>query len=615
MLKIPYGRAAFDALRRDQCFYIDRTNYIELLETYASVYTMFLRPRRFGKSLFISLLEHYYDVQKAGDFPLLFGDLHVGRNPTPLANQFLILRFDFSGIETNDIKKVHESFLLKVKAGFSNWMSSYTGFFTEEQEKFILNQTLASSMAVEFFLAYHKQNVSRTLYVLIDEYDQFTNELLSFHFSDFQEIVSQNGYVRKFYEVLKEAAMKGSISRLFMTGIAPVTVDSMTSGFNIVNDISLHPLFHNLMGFTEAEVTQLLQQLDMPEGEIPQTVLDLRQWYDGYRFDPESPQHLYNPDMVLYFAGYYQSVRKYPKKMLTANVATDYQKIANIFRIGGNEEVALSHLNYLLENGEINSYLTERFNVQMGFGIADVWSMLFYTGLTTVKAVLGNDWTFQMPNYVIKKLYYDYFIALQLGRDYNRLTHIIRDAIRKLVFQGQIEEFAKCVEQALEKAHSNRDNVGYNEKHLKTLVVGLLFPYESYLIRREYEVEKRFIDIFLERIPQVSIKQEIVIELKYIKKENADKWLDKDGKIVDAPAPVKPVKIPKAGAKPRKTKVVPPPAPLPVPVKPLLEDVVEKATIQLSEYMQLKRFQREDVLGFCLVYVGNECRKILQYPL
>jgi hypothetical protein len=251
----------------------------------------------------------------------------------------------------------------------------------------------------------------------------------------------------------------------------------------------------------------------------------------------------------------------------------------------------------------------------MGFGIADVWSMLFYTGLTTVKAVLGNDWTFQMPNYVIKKLYYDYFIALQLGRDYNRLTHLIRDAIRKLVFQGQIEDFAKCVEQALEKAHSNRDNVGYNEKHLKTLVVGLLFPYESYLIRSEYEVEKRFIDIFLERIPQVSIKQEIVIELKYIKKENADKWLDKDGKIVDAPAPVKPVKTPKAGAKPRKTKVVPPSIPLPVPVKPLLEDVIEKATIQLSEYMQLKRFQRGDVLGFCLVYVGNECRKILQYAL
>jgi hypothetical protein len=128
-------------------------------------------------------------------------------------------------------------------------------------------------------------------------------------------------------------------------------------------------------------------------------------------------------------------------------------------------------------------------------------------------------------------------------------------------------------------------------------------------------VEKRFIDIFLERIPQVSIKQEIVIELKYIKKENADKWLDKEGKIVDAPTPVKPVKIPKAGAKPRKTKVVPPPAPLPVPVKPLLDDVIEKATIQLSEYMQLKRFQRGDVLGFALVYVGNECRKILQAPL
>ncbi|MEN9609649.1 MAG: hypothetical protein RLZZ628_463, partial [Bacteroidota bacterium] len=392
MLKIPYGLADYRALRTEQCFYIDRTPYIELLEKYGSRYTMFLRPRRFGKSLFISLLEHYYDVQKAGDFPLLFGDLHVGRNPTPLANQFLILRFDFSGIETQDVRQVHEAFLLKVKSGFKNFMSRYPDAFTQEQQNSILKQSSASGVAVDFFDCYYQNHLQPAIYVLIDEYDQFTNELLSFHFSDFQEIVSQNGYVRKFYEVLKEAAMKGFISRLFMTGIAPVTVDSMTSGFNIVTDISLQPMFHNLMGFTEFEVTDLLRQLEMPAAQIPETVADLREWYDGYRFDPELPQHLYNPDMVLYFARYYQGERRYPKKMLTANVATDYQKIANIFRIGGNEEVALSHLNYLLENGEINSYLTERFNVQMGFGIADVWSMLFYTGLTTVKAVLGNDW-------------------------------------------------------------------------------------------------------------------------------------------------------------------------------------------------------------------------------
>jgi hypothetical protein len=612
MVNIPYALADYAALRADNCFFVDRTNYIEPLETHATRYPMFLRPRRFGKSLFISLLAHYYDVNKANDFQMLFGDLHVGRNPTPLANQFRILRFDFSGIETNDVKRVHESFLLKVKEGFSDCMSAYAGLFTAEQETFILNQPLASSMCVEFFLAYRKNNHKTAFYVLIDEYDQFTNELLSFHFADFQDIVSKNGYVRKFYEALKAATGRTGIGRIFMTGVAPVTLDSMTSGFNIATDISLHPLFHDMMGFTEPEVADLLRKIEVSKAELPLILDDLRKWYDGYRFDFETARHLYNPEMVLYFANYYQAVRAYPQKMLTSNVATDYNKIAQILRVGNREETSLASLTTFLETGEIKTYLTDKFNVSLGFGLKEIWSMLFYTGMTTVKMVSGSTWTFQMPNYVIKGLYYDYFVALQLGMAYGTIQYEIRGAIEELVSQGRIENFAYWVGQALMKAHSNRDNVGYNEKHLKTLVVGLLFPYENYLIRSEYEVEKRFIDVFLERIPQVTIKYEILLELKYIKKENAHQWVDKDDKIVDPPTPVKPKKV----AKNPKSKVPPPPlAPKPIPVKPLFDHVVEKATIQLAEYMQLARFQRPNLLGFCLVYVGNECKKILHYAL
>jgi hypothetical protein len=271
MVNIPYALAHFDTLRRDQCFYIDRTHFIELLEVHGTRYAMFLRPRRFGKSLWISILEHYYDVNKVDDFQLLFGDLNIGRNKTVLANQFMILRFDFSGIETNDVSKVHDAFLMKVKSGF-------------------------------------------------------------------QQLISHN---------------VGS-----------------------------------------------------------QILADLRHWYDGYRFNLEVSEHLYNPEMVLYFATYYQSEKVYPNKMLTANFATDYKKIANIFRIGNQEGLALTQLNQFLEKGEINSYLTERFNTELGFTISDIWSMLFYSGMTTIKAVFGNDYTFQMPNYVIKGLYYDYFMAL-----------------------------------------------------------------------------------------------------------------------------------------------------------------------------------------------------------
>ncbi len=616
MITIPYGRSDFGALRRDKCFYIDRTHYIGQLEIYASSFTMFLRPRRFGKSLFISMLEHYYDVRKAKDFELLFGDLHVGKQPTPLANQFYMLQFDFSGIETNDISRTSESFLLKVKAGFSDLMSAYPSLFTDEQERFILTRTLASSMAIEFFLAYRKNNIQRPIYVLIDEYDQFTNELLSFHFHEFKDIVSRNGYVRKFYEVLKSESRLGSVARIFMTGIAPVTVDSMTSGFNITTDVSLHPLFHNMMGFTELEVIELLQKISITEPQLPQILEDLRQWYDGYRFDPDTQYHLYNPEMVLYFTNYYQGVRKYPKKMLTSNIATDYKKIANIFRIGGNEDLALKHLNYLLENGFVNTYLTDKFNVELGFGISEIWSMLFYTGMTTVKTVMGSNWTFVMPNYVIKNLYYDYFVALHLGTAYGTFRHEIRDAIDKLINFGQITDFVRLVGEVM-KQHSNRDKVSYGEKHLKTLMIGLLVPYESYWIRSETEDKSKYVDIFLERLPQVNIKHEILLELKYIKKEDRLKWVDNQGNIVDPPASAKPTGTTpaKKGRKPKvQTAPATPALPTNPPVMSLLESVSTQGAAQLAGYMESEYFsKRPNILGFCLVFVGNECHKILPY--
>jgi hypothetical protein len=393
----------------------------------------------------------------------------------------------------------------------------------------------------------------------------------------------------------------------------------MTSGFNIATDLSLFPRFHNMMGFTEAEVLLLLQKIDVAAPQLEAMLTDLRQWYDGYRFHPKIGVHLYNPEMVLYFANYYQSERDYPPRMLTANFATDYQKIADIFRIGGNDDLAFAHLNDLLEKGSVNTYLTDRFNVTMGFGIQDIWSMLFYTGMTTVQALSGNDWTFQMPNYVIKKLYYDYFAALSLGMDYNNLTYLIRESIRKWVWQGQTDDFIQYVEQALSKAHSNRDKIAYGEKHLKTLMIGLLYPYESYHIRSELEIHGKYVDIFLERIPQVPIKHEILLELKYIKKEDALKWVDKDEKIVDPPASANPpvVTPTKKGRKPKQVAL---PAPLlaPVipanpPVKSLLDHVSEKGAAQLADYMTADYFKRPNLLAYCLVFVGSECKKLLPY--
>jgi Predicted AAA-ATPase len=613
MIKIPYGLADFKSLRNEDYFYVDRTSFIEQIEVHASRYVLFVRPRRFGKSLFISVLENYYGLHQKANFESLFGNLYIGQNPTPLANKFMIMRFDFSGIETQDLSRTNGAFLLKVKDGIHGFLGKYPDFLSLEEAQYIKNQVGPAEVMTAFFGIYKQRAEPAPVYVLIDEYDQFTNELLTFHFSEFQHIVSENGYVRKFYEVLKTEAGLGNIGRIFLTGVAPVTVDSLTSGFNITTDISLHPFFHNMTGFTEAEVSHLLQEIGVKEAQLPQLLDDLRYWYDGYCFNADVEQRLYNPDMVLYFVSYYQSIRRYPKKMLTANVASDYQKIANVFRLGNDEVTALSSLNELVVNGEIKGYITDRFNIKLGFGITEILSMLFYMGLTTIKEVVGNRYTFQMPNYVIKSLYYDYFVALQLGKDYGTLKYQIQDALENLVFKGKIEEFVGFVEQALKK-HSNRDNVGFNEKHLKSLVIGLLFPYENYLIRSEMEEEKRFVDIFLERIPQVYIKHEILIELKYIKKENGDKWVDKDGNLVSPSRLLR--DVPSVQGSKIKTRKKNQDALLPnPPVKSLLDKVSDEGLTQLGAYMTSPRFQRPNLLGFCLVFVNTECKRILPYSL
>ena len=308
-------------------------------------------------------------------------------------------------------------------------------------------------------------------------------------------------------------------------------------------------------------------------------MVDLKDWYDGYRFISRAKQHLYNTDMVLYFADRYTVEDRYPDKMLDTNIASDYEKIASFFRLNGKEDENFKHLSKFVEDGEIQGVITHQFNLKNGFTIFDVFSMLFYMGMATFKSVRGNVWTFTPPNYVIRKLYFDYFTALTLGNSGSSLVYDIQQAVQELVFEGQIEPFAAIVGTALQKAHSTRDKIRYGEKHLKTLMIGLLFPYEMYLIRSEYETEGVFPDIFLERIPQVDIKHEVVIELKYIKLAD----IEKEEKIEKTPDFVS-----------------------------ILDKTTTEGTIQIEKYMATDRFQRPNILGFCLVFVGNECQRIVQ---
>jgi hypothetical protein len=561
MLKIPYGQSDFRGLRENGYFYQDRTNFIEKLEHWSSNFPVFLRPRRFGKSLFVSLLHHYYGIEHKDDFQALFGGLYIGQNPTENANRYLVLRFEFSRIETTSYEKTYHGFLENVRYGADIFLSAYPAFFKETDRNSVLTEKAPESVLKAIFRLAKTNNVPHKIYVIIDEYDHFANELLSFDLDRFKENVSRNGFVRKFYESLKTASGEGIVDRIFITGVSPITLDSLTSGFNISDNISLNPIFNEMMGFTHLEVEDLLKTAKISNNKIPGIMADLRAWYDGYLFSEDADTLLFNPDMVLYFLKEYQIKEKYPAVMLDTNVVSDYSKVRNIFKIGDGEDAKFELLNQLVNEGYIEFPLTRLYNLELNFTQDDFLSLLFYMGMLTYREYSPIGWRCEIPNYVMKKLYFEYFTSIYLAK--TRLgdpRRAVGEAVLSLIREGNPEPFFKLVEYVLTENHSNRDELSFREKHLQTLMIGLLFPYETYYIHSEYEARRGYPDIFLERIPHRAMTFDIVFELKYVKKSQAD----------------------------------------------TLPSVIQAAAQQLDSYMRSERFARPDVRGFYVVFLGGE---------
>jgi Predicted AAA-ATPase/PD-(D/E)XK nuclease superfamily len=520
MLKIPYGQSDFKKVILDGYFYQDRTEFIRILET-APTFLYYLRPRRFGKSLFVSMLHHYYGVEHQPQFKQLFGQLAIGKKPTPLANKYLILSFEFSGIQTNTAAHTFNDFLENIRESVGIFLNQYDDIFPPDIHASIIEKKQPNGILKTLFSHYIK--ISKTkkipkIYLLVDEYDHFANELISFNFDYFAKSVTENGFVRKFYETIKTATRDGVVDRLFITGVSPVTLDSMTSGFNIGVNVSLIDKFHGMMGFEEAEVRSILRDIGIKNTELTEVLDDLRAWYDGYLFNIEAKAHIYNTDMVLYFATQYQLGNKYPDNLLDPNIATDYGKIRKIFTIQGRETENLDVLNKLTEDGQVSAELTIQFSLERNFSKDDLISLLFYMGFLTIKEQDIAGFIFRFPNYVIERLYADYFVSMlkeQKGLPID--NRLLNAALRDIAKFGNPELLYNEVIKVV-KALSTRDSQGFNENSLKSIFVSLLQQQQFYYVHSEYESDRQYVDVFLETIRGHAVKFEAAFELKYIKK-------------------------------------------------------------------------------------------------
>ena len=440
----------------------------------------------------------------------------------------MILKFDFSGINTNTPEATFKGFLRNVKSGVKEFIYTYKDWFDEKDTAPLGKMEFPEEVLQHLFDLVKQKAPDQKLYVLIDEYDHFSNELLSFNYQHFKEIVGQNGFVRKFYEMLKKGTGDYVVDRLFITGILPVTLDSLTSGFNISTNITTDLRFHNTMGFTEGEVIEILRGIEIEESQIGQMLSDLKTWYDGYLFSPDATIPIYNSDMVWYFAGRFNEQRKYPKNLLDTNISSDYGKVGRMTRIQGKHEQNTAVLKEIIEQPIVTATLTEQFSFDehKEWTRDDFISLLFYQGILTIEKGGVSRVDFQIPNFVIRQLYFQFFYHLTLWEAGLSAARIrIEDMVEDMAWKNNVQPLIDHTENVLSQL-ATQDRAHYNELQLKVIFTSIFYQVGFLNIFSELEVrksktEKGRVDLLLTRRPPFEPVYQFVFELKYLKKSQA----------------------------------------------------------------------------------------------
>ena len=517
--KLPYGISNYEELIEDNYYYVDKTRYIEMLENLAEKRIMFLRPRKFGKTLFTSTLENYYDIKKKDKFEELYRDTYIGKYPTVLKNSYHILKFNFSGIDTSNEESTMKGFKSKTISSIRYFVQKYgLDFYINENEN-------AENILDNLIKAFSIQKANDKIYVIIDEYDHFANELLGFNTSQFKTLVSKNGKVRKWYEVLKEGT-ETVIDRIFITGVAPITLDSLTSGFNIGTDLTQKKKFNEMLGFTENELIELMKAQEISKEKQAELLPIMKENYDGYKFSLDGKERIYNSNMCLYFLNSYLENRDMPRNLVDMNIASDYSKIGKMLDLCKGEKRA-EIIEKTVSGEGIMSEITQKFNPAMEFTDTDLVSMLYYLGyLTIVGEELGVT-ELKVPNKVMREIYSDYFIKLlddqaQMSIDNDEYNEILR----QLALEGKIDKITEILQKYL-KNLSNRDYQRFDEKYIKLIFYCISMNLKIYNVKSELEVQREYPDILL--VPRDRSKgyNSVMIEFKYLKKGEESRLKEK----------------------------------------------------------------------------------------
>ena len=532
--RLPYGINDFEAVIEQNQYYVDKTMYLPLLENQPSN-IFFIRPRRFGKSIFLSMLHAYYDCSKKEKFQALFGDLWVGKHPTPLQGKYQILHLDFSYVG-GSIEKLEENFNMYLRVKLDGFMRVYQEFYLADfKEKFFKSDSATEKLAL---LQDETATKGIPLYLIIDEYDNFTNTVLNEQGEKvYWAITHADGFYR---DVFKK--FKGMFERIFITGVSPVTLDDVTSGFNIGWHISTKPEFNQMLGFSQEEVRKMFAYYK-EVGGIPATsdieamIDEMKPWYDNYCFSKkalETQSKVFNCDMVIYYLRNYMDYGQAPDQMIDPNTKTDYNKMKKLLQLDKLDGDRKGVIRTIAETGQIVTTLEETFPASRLTNPQTFTSLLFYYGMLTIKDTFGDMLILGIPNNNVRKQYYGYLLEQYQEEKFVDLTQM-KILFTYMALEGKWREALEAMAKAYEDVSSVRDGIE-SERNLQGFFMAYLNLNNYYYTAPELELNHGYCDFFLlPNLTHYATKHSYILELKVLSKKDYEAKPE-DGKLSKAEA-------------------------------------------------------------------------------
>ena len=517
--RLPYGINDFEAVIEQNQYYVDKTKYLPLLENQPSN-IIFIRPRRFGKSIFLSMLHAYYDCSKKEKFQTLFGDLWVGKHPTPLQGRYQVLHLDFSYVG-GSIDKLEENFDMYLRVKLDGFMRIYQEFYlTDFKEKFFKTDSATEKLAL---LQDETATKSIPLYLIIDEYDNFTNTVLNEQGENvYWAITYADGFYR---DVFKK--FKGMFERIFITGVSPVTLDDVTSGFNIGWHISTKPEFNQMLGFSLEEVRKMFAYYK-EVGGIPATsdievmIDEMKPWYDNYCFSEDALKNqskVFNCDMVIYYLRNYMDRGEAPKQMIDPNTMTDYNKMKKLLQLDKLDGDRKGIIRTIAETGQIVTSLENTFPASRLTNPQTFTSLLFYYGMLTIKDTFGDMLILGIPNNNVRKQYYGYLLEQYQEEKFVDLTQM-KILFTYMALEGKWRDALEAMAKAYEDVSSVRDGIE-SERNLQGFFMAYLNLNNYYYTAPELELNHGYCDFFLlPNLTHYSTKHSYILELKVLPKKD-----------------------------------------------------------------------------------------------